>query len=387
MSVQPNRKQGIFFRAEYIPVSLLLAFTYLMPYLMAQPGLGQVRQSGQELYNTACSNCHGINGNGVPQEQLGFDVVPADFTDCTFASREPAADWVIVAHEGGPVRGFSRYMPAFGDALTYEELTLIMEHVKAFCTDKAWPDGSFNLPRAMFTGKAYPEDEYVYSGGFNAEGDGEFFNKLIYEKRFGARNQFEVAVPFSWKEGMSAHSGKSEWNGGVGDIALGLKRVVYDNLEKGSIFSLSGEVKLPTGNEDKDFGKGTPVFEPFLTYGQILPSDFFLQTQAGFELPFDQDKAGQEAFWRAALGRGFSQGPFGRLWAPMIGVLGAREMESGADISWDVVPQMHFTLNARQHIMMNIAVRVPVTDSSNRDTQILFYLLWDWFDGGFFDGW
>jgi hypothetical protein len=37
--------------------------------------------------------------------------------------------------------------------------------------------------------------------------------------------------------------------------------------------------------------------------------------------------------------------------------------------------------------MMNIAVRVPVTDSSNRDTQILFYLLWDWFDGGFFDGW
>jgi hypothetical protein len=30
---------------------------------------------------------------------------------------------------------------------------------------------------------------------------------------------------------------------------------------------------------------------------------------------------------------------------------------------------------------------VPATDASLRSTQLLFYLLWDWFDGPFFAGW
>lgn len=370
----------------YFPVGML-AFLMLSVTAIAQSGAVPASLSGEELYISACSNCHGLDGAGTPQQQLGFDVEPADFTDCTFASREPASDWIIVAHEGGEVRGFSRLMPAFGDALSYDELALIMEHVKNFCTDKNWPDGSLNLPRAMFTEKAFPEDEVVYTAGFNVEGDGEFSNELIYEKRFGSRNQFELVVPFDWRDQAIGSQEEHGWNGGIRDIALGVKRVFYHSLEKGSILAVTGEVILPTGNEEKGFGKGTAIFEPFLSYGQILPSDFFLHAQTGIEVPFDGDKAEQEAFWRAALGRKFSQGPFGRTWAPMMEVLGSRELESGADISWDLVPQVHFTLNTRQHIMMNVAVRVPVSDSSNRDTQILVYLLWDLFDGGFFDGW
>jgi hypothetical protein len=37
--------------------------------------------------------------------------------------------------------------------------------------------------------------------------------------------------------------------------------------------------------------------------------------------------------------------------------------------------------------MANLGVRIPVTDADVRQTQVLFYLLWDWFDGGFFAGW
>jgi hypothetical protein len=44
------------------------------------------------------------------------------------------------------------------------------------------------------------------------------------------------------------------------------------------------------------------------------------------------------------------------------------------------------TLNTRQHVMANLGVRVPLDDSS-RDAEVMVYLLWDWFDGGFLAGW
>jgi hypothetical protein len=48
---------------------------------------------------------------------------------------------------------------------------------------------------------------------------------------------------------------------------------------------------------------------------------------------------------------------------------------------------MQVTLNQRQHIMANVGVRFPMTETEGRDPQILAYILWDWFDGGFFEGW
>ena len=53
----------------------------------------------------------------------------------------------------------------------------------------------------------------------------------------------------------------------------------------------------------------------------------------------------------------------------------------------DLVPQCQVTLSRRQHLMLNIGVRVPLTHTSERPTRVAAYLLWDWFDGGFFEGW
>lgn len=36
--------------------------------------------------------------------------------------------------------------------------------------------------------------------------------------------------------------------------------------------------------------------------------------------------------------------------------------------------------------MVNMGVRVPM-DGANRDAEFMVHLLWDWFDGGFFEGW
>jgi len=348
----------------------------------------QSGKAGRELYMAACSSCHGVNGRGEAQSQVGFELPLPDFTDCNFASREPDADWNAITHDGGPARGFSRIMPAYGDALTAGQMDLIMAHIRTYCGNDDWPAGELNLPRLLVTEKAYPEDEAVYSLGMNAEGQGLVSNKIVYEKRFGARNQYELIVPFGWREQESPGSGQAgNWLGGLGDIAIGAKRAFFHSSRTGSIFSAAGEIVLPTGDREKGLGKGTTVFEPFVSFGQILPSEFFFQSQAGLELPTDTDRAVREGFWRFSLGRSFTQGRFGRSWAPMFELLGARELVEAEPVQWDIVPQFQVTLNRRQHIMASFGVRLPLTDSGTRDTQLLFYLLWDWFDGGFFSGW
>jgi hypothetical protein len=44
-------------------------------------------------------------------------------------------------------------------------------------------------------------------------------------------------------------------------------------------------------------------------------------------------------------------------------------------------------VNKRQHIRADIGVRVPVTNTAGRAPQIDFYVLWDWAEGKFWEGW
>lgn len=64
-----------------------------------------------ELYGAACAACHGNDDRGRPVEEVAFATSLPDFTDCSFASREPDPDWHAVTHAGGPVRAFDRMMP------------------------------------------------------------------------------------------------------------------------------------------------------------------------------------------------------------------------------------------------------------------------------------
>jgi hypothetical protein len=338
-------------------------------------------RSGREVFETTCIACHGPDGRGQVNPALTNILKLPDFTDCNFAVREPSADWLAVAHKGGPARGFSPLMPPWGTLYTTEELTRAVEYLRTFCTDAAWPRGELNLPRPLVTGKAFPEDEFVVSTSSTTRGEGELVSKFIYERRLGALNQVEVAIPIASVQGRNG-----AWTGGVGDIALGYKRTLAHSLDRGNIFSASAEVALPVGSERRGLGKGFAVFEPFVTYGQVLRGESFLQAQAGFEIPA-RHEADSEAFWRAAVGRSFREGRFGRTWSPMLEILAARPLADAASTDWDVVPQVQITLNARQHIRVNGGLRVPVNNRTDRSPTFIFYFLWDWFDGGLFDGW
>jgi mono/diheme cytochrome c family protein len=352
------------------------------PALPGGPGSAlPVPRTGEDIYRAACITCHGADGRGAPKSVVGFNAPLPDFSDCAFATGEPDPDWTAVVQEGGPVRGLDRHMPAFGDALSPQDIALAVGHLRTFCTDKAWPRGDLNLPRAFFTEKAFPENEAVWATAFTGTRARSLTNNLIYEHRIGARSQIELVAPIILQQ-----DDVGKWRRGLGDVALAFKRTVYASLRTGGIGAAGMEVILPTGKEDLGLGNGVTVFEPFAMWGQMLPRNSFVQLHGGLELPTDSTKASRELFFRTALGTTIAQdGGVGRAWSPQVEILWARP--KGEPSEWDVVPQVQVTLSKLQHVMIAGAVRIPMTQRKDRPTQGLVYLLWDWFDGGFFEFW
>jgi hypothetical protein len=57
-------------------------------------------RSGRQLYEAACAACHGRDGKGVSRTIVGFETPLPDFTNCSFVTPEPDADWMAVIHQG-----------------------------------------------------------------------------------------------------------------------------------------------------------------------------------------------------------------------------------------------------------------------------------------------
>ena len=287
----------------------LLASTAAALFILAPLAAVAQERSGAELYEWACTACHAPDGRGQPRNRVGFETPLPDFTKCSFATPETDADWAAIVAHGGPVRAFDRHMPAFGGVLSAAEIQRVLEHLRGFCAAATrWPRGELNLPRALVTEKAFPENEAVVTVGTTGD---ELSTAAVYERRLGARAQFELEVPFE------AHQVDSSRNHGLGDIAISFKHVLHHQVARGTILSAAAEVSLPTGSESRGLGSGVTVFEPFVAFGQILRRDSFLQVQTGIALPSDTERAAREAFWRAAFGRSFLEHCYGRSYSPM----------------------------------------------------------------------
>jgi len=340
------------------------------------------QSSGEAIYRTACASCHGPDGKGTPRTAVGFETPLPDFTDCSFSTPEADIDWFAVVHEGGPVRAFDRMMPAFGEALTEEEIVRVVTYVKGFCTNRDWPPGDLNLPRPLVTEKAFPENETVLTTSVRRGTRGTIANDILYEKRVGRRGQYEILVPV---ELVKSDSG--EWRHGLGDVAAAYKHVVYHSRRRGSILSGGGELVLPTGKETEGLGGATTMIEPFAAFSQMFPRDGFAHLHGGVGVPIGNSGARTELFWRVAVGKTFTERQWHRAWSPMVELVASQELAPGERALWDTVPQMQVSLSKRQHVLLNVGVRVPLTDRQERRATVMAYLLWDWFDGGFLDGW
>ena len=142
---------------------------------------------------------------------------------------EPDPDWQAVVHEGGPIRGLDRHMPAFGDALSSDEIRLVIGHLRTFCTEPAWPRGDLNLPRALLHREGVSRERSGLGHDLHRPAaDAPSSNELIYERRLGARNQIEVSRADQLPAGR-----RGEWSRGLGDVALAFKRTLYASMRHG----------------------------------------------------------------------------------------------------------------------------------------------------------
>ncbi len=338
--------------------------------------------SGEQLYRSACASCHGPDGKGQPKSVVGFDTPLPDFTDCGFTTPEADLDWSSVIHKGGRARALDRRMPAFIDALSEDEIDRIIGYVRGFCAEAGWPRGDLNFPRGFFTEKAFPENEAVLTTAVARHPTGSIENRFLYEHRIGKRAQYEINVPV-----VAQEDDGGAWGRGLGDVSVALKYALVDSFPRGFIVSAGGEVTLPTGKESKGLGGGVTIFEGFGMFAKALPNNGFLHVHAGFEVPASAERANKEVYWRTAIGKTYYANRWGRAWSPMVEVLGAKELMSGVDVEWDVVPQLQVSLSGLQHVLFNLGVRVPVNERESRGSTVMMYLLWDWFDGGLFSKW
>jgi mono/diheme cytochrome c family protein len=343
--------------------------------------------TGQDIFREACATCHAIDGKGSPRSVVGFALpLPnghdfPDFTDCATNTVEPLGDWVAVASRGGPVRALDRHMPAFGSALSPEQIERAVRYLWTFCTDPSWPRGDLNFPRAFFTEKAFPENETVWTTAVTGAGRKAVSNALVYEHRIGSRGQYEITVPISMQQ-----QDTRGWVRGLGDVEIAVRRTLYASHERGSIFAAGGAVTLPTGKEATGLGNGYAIAEPFAMWGQMLGSNGFLQMHTGLEIPTDSVAGTKEGFLRTAAGYTFAQDQgVGRTWSPMAEVLIAKPGDGATE--WDVVPQLQVSLSKLQHVLMSVGVRVPLNEREERKPEVVTYFLWDWFDGGLFRFW
>jgi cytochrome c2 len=343
-------------------------------------------KKGQAIYKAGCIACHGENGKGAPESMTVFkrpDTFP-DFTDCAGTTPEPNGNWKAAIVHGGPSRGLSQIMPAFGDLLTDEQINDVMAYMRGFCKNvHHYPLGELNLPRALVTEKAFPENEIVVSTAANASGAPAWTTDVIDERTIiDARTQLETDIPVNYAD--QNHN----WTAGYGDITLGVKREIFSSLRTGSILSLQGGFLLPTGDSKRGFGSGTTQFEPFAAFDQLFKENTFLQFEAGADLPFDTSVAPRSMFWRATAGQAMAPDHMlGRLFSPMVEFLAVRDFKPDASTDWDVLPEMQVTISRRQHVRTGFGVREPFTNRDGRAPQIMFYLLWDRADGKLWSGW
>jgi mono/diheme cytochrome c family protein len=235
----------------------LAAAAALSPIAIA----AQTPQTGAEMYRAWCAVCHGDDGTGRATTRT-LRIAPIDFTDCRLTTAEPDADWRLVIQRGGHAAGLSTEMPAF-EVLSGDQIDRLVAHVRTFCGQPRWPSGNANFRRALFTAKAFPEDEAALRPMVSHSQ--QTFTRVqleaSYERRVGRRAELEVTVPaesVGWFDGPIV---------GVGDIALGAKYVLHADGRRPRIATAGLEVVLPSGSVHWGFGEGTLVVEPYLAGG------------------------------------------------------------------------------------------------------------------------
>ena len=83
---------------RFVLTALLVLLALLQPVRANTEG----SQDAAALFGANCAMCHGPKGHPDPENPVvkALGVMPANFSDVLFNSREPATDWFLVMKYG-----------------------------------------------------------------------------------------------------------------------------------------------------------------------------------------------------------------------------------------------------------------------------------------------
>jgi len=325
--------------------------------------------AGRQVYQSSCAVCHGMSGRPDPDSPVvkGLGVLPADFSDPLFNSREPAGDWEMVVKHGGHALGLAEQMPAQDEALSDDQITNVVAFIKSTVDTRKYPPGEMNLFLAVRTKKAFPEDEVVYAGRFtDQDGDNAYKNILEIEKRIGTRGQaiFEVI--------HEAEGDVSE----LAEVELGYKHAL--SYSQQHILSGAAVAAIPVEAE------GDGELQTYLAYGRVLSPSWIFQSSLRFKFPFEKASNGEAEL--AGIVH-YVHSPWPRRVFPALEVTATTPYKSeNGDLEWTAMPQIRIGLTKGGHVALNLGYEFPLSDQS-WDSRFYVTLLWDFADGSFFQGW
>jgi mono/diheme cytochrome c family protein len=351
-----------------IPLQSALVIVFVILLLPGQVE-GADLGAGQRVYAAQCAVCHGASGRPDPNNPVvkGLGIMPADFSDPLFNSREPAADWEMVIRHGGHAMGLAEQMPAQGEVLSDEEISNVTAYVKSLVETLAYPPGEMNLFLPTRTKKAFPEDEVVYKGRFtDQDGDNSQKHVLEFEKRVGKAGQAIVELVY-------------ESAGDVSELAeaeIGYKQALSFSQEH--ILSAAAVWAIPVEAE------GDGELQTYLAYGRVLSDAWIFQSSLRLKFPFEGAGDGEAEL--AGIVH-WTHTPWPRRIFPALEVTATNPFRSrNGDLEWTVLPQVRIGLTRGGHVALNLGAEAPISDQS-WDTRYYVTLLWDFADGSFFQGW
>jgi len=332
---------------------------------------------GQEIFGSICATCHGPAGAPDPDSPLvkGLGVMPANFSDALFNSREPLDAWKIVVTHGGPALGFSEQMPAFGESLSEADIDAVLVYIKTLGGEHDYPDGSLNLFLPIRTKKAFPEDEWVWKHRYTGQDpDNAWKTTLEYEFRIGERGQGILEANYELEGSQSD----------FGHIEPGFKYVLKHDRRSGFILTGAAQVGVPL-NSGANW-----EFLPYLAFGKVLSESWTLQGSG--RLKFDLEDSDKSSAELAGIVH-WVHTPWPRKVFPALEVVAEIPFERGSGpdrkdaLQFSVLPQARIGLNKRGNIALNVGMEWPLNDRDRYDWRAYVYFIWDFADGGLFDGW